>query len=105
MIYMLLQSEMSHYMLGQLHAYYIILHAFTVDSMQLQAFHANSVGPWDFEMTFELLERRLINNFEPYKGEDSYIVRGQHSCMMSMSALSGRHLHTFTSTRAPLIAR
>ena len=45
MIYMLLQSGMFHYMLGQLHACYMILHAFTVDSMQLQALHASSVGP------------------------------------------------------------
>ena len=52
MIYMLLQSGMFHYMLGhwQLHAYYMILHAFTVDSMQLQALHASSVGPSYFEM-------------------------------------------------------
>ena len=50
MIYMLLQSGMFYYMLGQLHAaYLIILHAFTVDSMQLQALHANPVGPWDFD--------------------------------------------------------
>ena len=41
---------MFHYMLGQLHAYYIILQAFTVDFMQLQALHASSVGPWDFEL-------------------------------------------------------
>ena len=40
-IYMLLQSGMFHYMLGQLHAYYMIFHAFTIDSMQLQALHAN----------------------------------------------------------------
>ena len=38
MIYMLLQPGMFYYMLGQLHAYYIILHAFTVDSMQLQPY-------------------------------------------------------------------
>ena len=49
MIYMLLQSGMFHYMLGQLHAYYMILHAFTVDSMQKQALHANPVGPWDLD--------------------------------------------------------
>ena len=36
-------------------------------------------------LTFKLLERRLNNNFEPYKGEDDQIFRGQHSCMMSMS--------------------
>ena len=38
-------------------------------------------------LTFKLLERRLNNrdNFEPYKGEDGQIFRGQHSCMMSMS--------------------
>ena len=34
----------------QLHAYYIILQAFTVDFMQLQALHASSVGPTDFEI-------------------------------------------------------
>ena len=50
MIYMLLQSGMFHYMLEQLHAYYMILHAFTIDSMQLQALHANPVGPRDFEI-------------------------------------------------------
>ena len=50
MIYMLLQSGMFHYMLVQLHAYYMILHALTVDSMQKQALHANPVGPWDFEI-------------------------------------------------------
>ena len=50
MIYMLLQFWMFHYMLGQLHAYYIILQAFTVDSMQLQALHASSVGPSYFEI-------------------------------------------------------
>ena len=50
MIYMLLQSGMFHYMLGQLHAYYIILQAFTIDFMQLQALHASSVGPTDFEI-------------------------------------------------------
>ena len=49
MIYMLLQSGMFHYMLGQLHAYFMILHAFTVDSMQLLALHARSVGPYLFE--------------------------------------------------------
>jgi hypothetical protein len=36
-------------------------------------------------MTLKLLERRLNNNFEPYKGEDGQIFRGEHSCMMSMS--------------------
>ena len=36
-------------------------------------------------LTFKLLERRLNNNFEPYKGKDSNIFRGQHLCMMSMS--------------------
>ena len=50
MIYMLLQSGMFHYMLEQLHACYMILHAFTVDSMQLQALHANSVGPSYFKI-------------------------------------------------------
>ena len=45
MIYRLLQSGMFHYMLGQLLAYYMILHPFTIDSMQLQALHANPVGP------------------------------------------------------------
>ena len=44
-LHMLLQSGMLHYMLRQLHAYYMTLHAFTVDSMQLQALHASSVGP------------------------------------------------------------
>ena len=42
-------------MLGQLHAYYIIFHAFTVDFMQLQALHASSVGPWDFEWPYTVL--------------------------------------------------
>ena len=55
MIYRLLQSGMFHYMLGQLHAYYMILQAFTRDSMQLQALHANPVGPSDFEI-WRLLE-------------------------------------------------
>ena len=50
MIYTLLQSGKFHYMLGQLHPYYMILHAFTVDSMELQALHANPVGPRDFEI-------------------------------------------------------
>ena len=36
-------------------------------------------------LTFKLLERRLNNNFEPYKGEDGQTFRGQLSCMMSMS--------------------
>ena len=36
------------YMLRQLHAYYMILHAFTIDSMQLQALQANPIGPRDF---------------------------------------------------------
>ena len=36
-------------------------------------------------LTFKLLERRLNNNFEPYKGEDGQIFKGEHSCMMSMS--------------------
>jgi hypothetical protein len=30
-------------------------------------------------MTLKLLERRLNNNFEPYKGEDGQIFRGEHS--------------------------
>ena len=29
-------------------------------------------------LTFKSLERRLNNNFEPYKGKDSQIFRGQH---------------------------
>ena len=41
---------MFHYMLAQLHAYYIILQAFTVDFMQLQSLHANPVGPSYFEI-------------------------------------------------------
>ena len=36
-------------------------------------------------LTFKLLERRLNNNFEPYKGKDGQIFRGQHLCMISMS--------------------
>ena len=49
---MLLQYGMFHYMLGLLHAYYIMLQAFTVDFMQLQALHASSVlGPTDFEIS------------------------------------------------------
>ena len=40
---------MFHYMLGQLHAYYMILHAFTSYSMHLQALHANPVGPSYFD--------------------------------------------------------
>ena len=50
MIYMLLQSGMFRYMLGQLHACYMILHAFTVDSMQLQALDANPVEPYHFKI-------------------------------------------------------
>ena len=45
MIYMLLQSGMFYYMLEQLHAYYMILHAFTGDSMQIQALHADGTDP------------------------------------------------------------
>ena len=44
---------MFHYMLGQLHAYYMILQAFTVDFMHLhclQALHASSVGPFYFKI-------------------------------------------------------
>ena len=41
---------MFHYMLAPLHAYYMILQAFTVDFMQLQSLHANPVGPTDFEL-------------------------------------------------------
>ena len=41
---------MFHYMLAQLHAYYIILQAFTVDFMQLQSLHASSAGPSYFEI-------------------------------------------------------
>ena len=48
MIYMLLQPGMFYYRLGQLHAYYMILHAYTSDTMQLQALHANPVGPSNF---------------------------------------------------------
>ena len=47
-------------------------------------------------LTFNLLERRLNNNFEPYKGEDGQIFRGQHSCMMSMSCFVRQtfaHIH------------
>ena len=55
MIYMLLQSGMFHYMLAQLHAYYVILHEFTINSMQLQALHANPVGPRDFEILLAFL--------------------------------------------------
>ena len=50
MIYMLLQSGMFHYILGQLHAYYMSLHAFTSDSMHLQALHANPVEPSYFKI-------------------------------------------------------
>ena len=49
-IYMLLQSGVFHYMLEQLHAYYMILHAFKVNSRQLQALHTNPVGPTYFEI-------------------------------------------------------
>ena len=49
-IYMVLQSGMFHYMLVQLHACYMILHAFTVNSRQLQALHANPVGPAYFKI-------------------------------------------------------
>ena len=42
-------------MLAQLHAYYIILQAFTVDFMQLQSLHASSVGPRDFEIRFTII--------------------------------------------------
>ena len=35
----------------QLHAYYMILHAFTGEPMQLQSLHAQSVGPTDFEIS------------------------------------------------------
>ena len=41
---------MFYYMLVQLQAYYMILHAFTVDSMQFQALHANPAGPADFKI-------------------------------------------------------
>ena len=47
-------------------------------------------------LTLKLLERRLNNNFESYKGEDSQIFRGQHSCMMSMSCFVRQtfaHIH------------
>ena len=46
---------MFHYMLAPLHAYYMILHAFTVNSMQLQALHANQVGPAYFNETFQIV--------------------------------------------------
>ena len=41
---------MFHYMLAPLHAYYMILQAFTVDFMQLHSLHANPVGPSYFEI-------------------------------------------------------
>ena len=47
-------------------------------------------------LTFKSLERRLNNNFKPYKGEDGQIFRGQHSCMMSMSSFVRQtfaHIH------------
>ena len=47
-------------------------------------------------LTFKLLERRLNNNFERYKGEDGQSFRGQHSCMMSMSCFLRQtfaHIH------------
>ena len=37
-------------MLAPLHAYYMILQAFTVDFMQLHSLHANPVIPWDFKI-------------------------------------------------------
>ena len=39
---------------------------------------------------------RLNNNFEPYKGEDGQIFKGEHACMMSMSSFvrqTYRHIH------------
>jgi len=50
MIYKQLQSGMFHYMLEQLHANYMILHAFTNDSMRKQALHADLVYPSYFEI-------------------------------------------------------
>ena len=47
-------------------------------------------------LTFRLLERRLNNNFEPYKGEDGQIFKGEHACMMSMSSFvrqTFEHIH------------
>ena len=47
-------------------------------------------------LTFKSLERRLNNNFEPYKSKDCQIFRGQHSCMMSMSCFVRQtfaHIH------------
>ena len=45
MIYKRLQSGIFYYMLEQLHAHYMIFHAFTYDSMQLRALHANCQDP------------------------------------------------------------
>ena len=42
-------------MLAPLHAYYMILQAFTVDFMQIQALHASSVGPSYFEIGLNLM--------------------------------------------------
>jgi len=55
----------------------------------------------DEGLTFRLLERRLDNNFEPYKGEDGQIFKGEHACMMSMSSFvrqTYRHIHKHKGT-------
>lgn len=47
-------------------------------------------------LTFKLIERRLNNNFEKYKGEDGQIFKGEHACMMSMSTFVRQtfaHIH------------
>ena len=51
-------------MLGQLHAYYIILQAFTVDFMLLQSLHANPVGSSYFEILQILMPSKRLRPCE-----------------------------------------
>jgi hypothetical protein len=52
-------------------------------------------------MTLKLLERRLNNNSEPYKGEDCQLFKGGDSSLMSMSRFvrqTFEHIHKHKGT-------